>query len=48
MASLEEGLVLRPLGDIIYWFLPLVVTEEEIEEILFRSEKVIDQVLASL
>ena len=48
MASLEEGLVLRPLGDVIYWFLPLVITEEDVEEILSRSARVIQQVLSSV
>jgi len=45
MASLEEGLVLRPLGDVIYWFLPLCVTEEELEDLLVRSLRVMDRVL---
>ena len=45
--SLEEGLVLRPLGDVIYWFLPLCVTEAEVEEILTLSRKVIRKTLGA-
>ncbi len=45
MNSLEEGLVLRPLGDVIYWFLPLCVTEAEVEEILTLSREVIRKTL---
>ncbi len=48
MSSLAEGVVLRPLGDVIYWFLPLCVTEEELEEILSRSLRVIEGVVGSL
>lgn len=45
MRSLEEGLVLRPLGDVIYWFLPLCITKEDVSEIISRSQKVIEKVL---
>ncbi len=45
MASLKAGLVLRPLGDVIYWFLPLCVTKEEVDEILSRSREVLDGIL---
>ena len=48
MRSLEEGLVLRPLGDVIYWFLPLCITEEEVEEILSRSQKVIRETVKKM
>ncbi len=48
MASLEEGVVLRPLGDVIYWFLPLCVTKTDLEEILTRSLRVIDRVIREL
>ncbi len=41
MESLNHGVVLRPLGDIIYWFLPFCITKEDINEILVRSRKVI-------
>ncbi|MCX5711102.1 MAG: adenosylmethionine--8-amino-7-oxononanoate transaminase [Candidatus Omnitrophica bacterium] len=34
--GLKEGLVLRPLGDIIYLFLPLAVKENELKDILSR------------
>ncbi len=48
MASLKRGLVLRPLGDVIYWFLPYCLQEEEIEEILTQSQKTIQEVLRDL
>ena len=35
--GLKKNLILRPLGDIIYFFLPLCVKEDEVEEILNRS-----------
>ncbi len=41
MNSLKAGLVLRPLGDIIYWFLPLAVNEDDIRAIMKKSIKVI-------
>lgn len=46
MASLERGLVLRPLGDVIYWFLPFCLTEGDVEEILWRSRETIRDVFA--
>ena len=39
--SLENGVVLRPLGDTIYFFLPLSVTVDDIDEIFNRTEKVL-------
>ncbi len=39
--GLKENLVLRPLGDIIYLFLPLCVRKPEIEDILKRTYLVI-------
>lgn len=36
LAGLEVGLLLRPLGNVIYLWLPLSVTETEIDEILAR------------
>jgi adenosylmethionine-8-amino-7-oxononanoate aminotransferase len=42
--SLEKGLVLRPLGDTIYWFLPLSVREKDLRIILQRSLEVITEV----
>ncbi|HCL57194.1 MAG TPA: adenosylmethionine--8-amino-7-oxononanoate transaminase [Spirochaetia bacterium] len=41
LKSLENGLVLRPLGDTIYWFLPLVIKKKDIKIILEKSLKVI-------
>jgi len=43
-AGLREHLLLRPLGDIIYLFLPLSVTGQEIEEIIKRMRRVLTRV----
>lgn len=43
--SLENGLVLRPLGDMIYFFLPLIVTKDDINEIFARTEKVLTEMI---
>jgi adenosylmethionine-8-amino-7-oxononanoate transaminase len=39
--SLENGIILRPLGDTIYFFLPLIVSPSNIEDIFNRTEKVL-------
>ena len=39
--ALEENLILRPLGDVIYFFLPLSAKKEELEDIFERSARVI-------
>jgi adenosylmethionine-8-amino-7-oxononanoate transaminase len=39
--GLKKGLILRPLDDIVYLFLPLSVTVDQIEDILDRSFEVI-------
>jgi adenosylmethionine-8-amino-7-oxononanoate aminotransferase len=41
--GLKKGLILRPLGDIVYFFLPLSVTVKQIEDILDRSFEVISE-----
>ncbi|NDY43084.1 adenosylmethionine--8-amino-7-oxononanoate transaminase, partial [Dissulfurirhabdus thermomarina] len=43
-AGLREGLILRPLGDVVYLFLPLSVTEAELEDILERTGRVLARV----
>lgn len=43
--SLDNGVVLRPLGDTIYFFLPLIVTVDDIDEIFNRTEKVLKKFL---
>ncbi len=48
LASLKKGLILRPLGDVIYWFLPFCVTEEEVSEILTLSRETIREVMARI
>jgi adenosylmethionine-8-amino-7-oxononanoate transaminase len=39
--ALEENLILRPLGDVIYFFLPLCAKKEELEDIFERSARVL-------
>jgi adenosylmethionine-8-amino-7-oxononanoate aminotransferase len=39
--GLEKGLLLRPLGNIIYLFLPLCVTENELIDIIERTYSVL-------
>ncbi len=43
-AGLEKNLILRPLGDIIYFFLPLCTKKSEIDDILGRAYSVIEEV----
>ena len=43
--SLENGIVLRPLGDTIYFFLPLIVTVNDVDEIFDRTETVFKKFL---
>jgi adenosylmethionine-8-amino-7-oxononanoate aminotransferase len=44
LKGLEEGLLLRPLGNIIYLWLPLSVTIEEIDEITEKTWRVLSNV----
>ncbi|WP_018754870.1 adenosylmethionine--8-amino-7-oxononanoate transaminase [Paenibacillus terrigena] len=46
-AGLEEGLILRPLGDTIYYWLPLSTTPEQVVEITERTLRVFQRVLGS-
>ncbi len=46
--GLKEGLILRPLGDIIYLFLPLVTTELELSDILEKTYRVLKKVQEEL
>ena len=39
LQSLKNGLMLRPLGNTIYLFLPLCTTEEELDDILNRCDQ---------
>jgi len=39
--GLKKGLLLRPLGNVIYLFLPLCVTEEELMDITDRTHSVL-------
>jgi adenosylmethionine-8-amino-7-oxononanoate aminotransferase len=40
-AGLEEGLFLRPLGDTLYYWLPLCTTPKQIKDIIERTHKVL-------
>lgn len=44
MEGLKKGLIIRPLGDIIYLFLPLSVTIDEIKDILERLFSVLSSI----
>ncbi|MEA2012025.1 MAG: adenosylmethionine--8-amino-7-oxononanoate transaminase [Verrucomicrobiota bacterium] len=46
--SLKNGLVLRAIGEVIYWCLPLNVTIEEIDIIIDRSIKVIKETICQV
>ncbi len=48
LESVKHQLLLRPLGDTIYWFLPLAVTKEDIDAIMDRSMDAITTALARL
>ncbi len=44
--SLKHGLVMRHLGNSIYWWLPMIVTKEDIDEIFKRTIAVVKKVVA--
>ena len=46
--GLEKGLLLRPLGEIIYFFLPLSVTARELDDIFFKTEGVMGEISCKL
>ena len=43
--ALEHGLLLRPLGDVLYFNPPLVITESDIDEAVNRCERAISDIL---
>lgn len=43
--ALEHGLLLRPLGDVLYFNPPLVITESDIDEAVNRCERAIFDIL---
>jgi len=47
-AGLESNLLMRPLGDVIYFFLPLSSKTEEVDAIFHRAADVIHSVLAAV
>jgi adenosylmethionine-8-amino-7-oxononanoate aminotransferase len=48
LKGLENGLILRPLGDVTYLFLPLCTRIDQMEDIIERTEKTLFQVLSRL
>ena len=44
--SLKHGLVMRHLGNSIYWWLPMIVTKDDIDEIFKRTIAVVQKVVA--
>jgi len=44
--GLKNNLLLRPLGNIIYLFLPLVVNQPDLDEIFSKTRKVLDSILS--
>lgn len=43
LEGLKEGLILRPLGDTLYYWLPLCTTPEQAEDIVLRTERTLDR-----
>ncbi|MCD4812078.1 adenosylmethionine--8-amino-7-oxononanoate transaminase [bacterium] len=48
LESLKNNLLLRPLDNTIYWFLPLVVTKEDVDTILSKSRDTLKIVIARI
>jgi 4-aminobutyrate---pyruvate transaminase len=46
-AGAEQGVLVRPVGDSVVMAPPLVITEAEIEELVRRLQKALDEVLAT-
>ena len=45
LEGLKRGLFLRPLGDVVYFIPPLVITEDEIGVMLNKAHDCIDAIL---
>src|SRR3546814_1025858 len=45
-AALERGVVLRPLGDILYWMPPYCVDDEQLQLLATVTREVIDEATA--
>ena len=43
--ALKRGLILRPLGDVIYFNPPLIINEQEIDEAVIRAREALRAVL---
>ncbi|HOH38635.1 MAG TPA: adenosylmethionine--8-amino-7-oxononanoate transaminase, partial [Spirochaetota bacterium] len=43
--SIKNGVILRPLGNTIYWWLPINTTEDQINEIIKISISTVTSVL---
>ena len=48
LAGLKRGLILRPLSDVIYLFLPLCTKKEEIDDIIDRTKETMKEVEKAL
>ncbi|OHD64636.1 MAG: adenosylmethionine--8-amino-7-oxononanoate transaminase [Spirochaetes bacterium GWF1_41_5] len=46
--SLANGLVLRPLGDTIYWFLPITIGCRDLKKIMKKTEKTLLEVMQEI
>jgi adenosylmethionine-8-amino-7-oxononanoate aminotransferase len=46
--GLKKNIILRPLGDIIYFFLPLSISEGELEDVMDRSYSVVASIQKGL
>ncbi|GAB4169358.1 MAG: adenosylmethionine--8-amino-7-oxononanoate transaminase [Calditrichia bacterium] len=46
--SLKHGIILRPLGDTIYFMLPLIVEKQDLDEIFERTHNVLQKVVVPL
>ncbi|MBD3427292.1 MAG: adenosylmethionine--8-amino-7-oxononanoate transaminase [Candidatus Omnitrophica bacterium] len=42
--GLDRNILLRPLGDVIYFFLPLCVDKDQLSDIFFRAEGVLGEI----
>ena len=42
--GLEEGIILRPMGDVAYLYLPLCVTDQQLEIILDKTYGILEKI----
>lgn len=46
--AFKHGIVMRPLGNMVYWFLPLIVSKDDIDNIMRRSKAAITDALSDI